>query len=89
MSSAVEGLTLRYRPNLPCVLNDVTFSLATGQTLGIVGRTGSGKSSLVLALLRIVEPQAGRVLLDGVDVSGIGLARLRSAFAVIPQVRTS
>ena len=82
---AVENLVLRYRPELPPVLRGVSFALATSQKLGIVGRTGSGKSSLVLALLRIVEPQSGRVLLDGVDVAHIGLARLRNAFAVIPQ----
>ena len=81
----VENLVVRYRPELPPVLRSVSFALETSQKLGIVGRTGSGKSSLVLALLRIVEPQTGRVLLDGVDVAHIGLARLRNAFAVIPQ----
>ena len=81
----VENLVVRYRPELPPVLRGVSFALETSQKLGIVGRTGSGKSSLVLALLRIVEPQSGRVLLEGVDVAKIGLARLRNAFAVIPQ----
>lgn len=81
----VDNLTLRYRPELPAVLNDVSFSLAAGERVGICGRTGSGKSSLFAALLRMVEPCEGRVFLDGVDAAAVGLKPLRRAFSLIPQ----
>lgn len=82
---AVDGLTLRYRPELPPVLQGVSFSLGAGEKVGIVGRTGSGKSSLFLALFRMVEAEAGRILVDGVDVKTVGLKDLRSKIAMIPQ----
>ncbi len=58
-----------------------------GTSCGVVGRTGSGKSSLMLALFRLIDVTSGRVLLDGVDVAKIGLDALRSQLAIIPQVR--
>ena len=64
----------------------MTVTIAAKEKVGIVGRTGAGKSSLVTAILRLVELDGGRVFLDGVDVSTIGLRRLRSSVAVIPQV---
>ena len=67
------------------VLHGVSFSVRPGQKLGIVGRTGSGKSSLGIALFRIVEPCSGAVLLDGVDTSTVPLAVLRSRLSIIPQ----
>ncbi|XP_066215449.1 ATP-binding cassette sub-family C member 10 isoform X1 [Saccopteryx leptura] len=80
-----QDVVLVYRPGLPNALDGVTFRVQPGEKLGIVGRTGSGKSSLLLVLFRLLEPSSGRVLLDGVDTSQLGLAELRSQLAVIPQ----
>lgn len=82
---SVEKLVLRYRPELPDVLCGVSFSVSSGQKIGIVGRTGSGKSSLFMALFRMVEPVSGRVLLSGQDTSLLGLHALRREMAMIPQ----
>lgn len=79
------GVTARYRPGLPSVLAGLTFSLAGGQSVGVVGRTGSGKSSLLLTLFRLIEITEGKIYLDGVDTGSIGLHALRSKLAVIPQ----
>jgi len=76
---------LRYLPNAPLVLKDVTFSVNGGEKLGVVGRTGSGKSSLVLALFRIVEPAAGKIIIDGIDINTVGLNDLRLKLNIIPQ----
>ncbi|XP_040839365.1 ATP-binding cassette sub-family C member 10 isoform X1 [Ochotona curzoniae] len=80
-----QDVVLVYRPGLPHALDGVTFRVQPGEKLGIVGRTGSGKSSLLLVLFRLLEPSSGRVLLDGVDTSQLQLAELRSQLAVIPQ----
>jgi ATP-binding cassette, subfamily C (CFTR/MRP), member 1 len=69
------------------VLDEVNVTIAAKEKVGIVGRTGAGKSSLVTAILRLVELDGGRVMIDGVDASTIGLRKLRSSVAVIPQVR--
>ncbi|KAJ3186105.1 hypothetical protein HK101_009741 [Irineochytrium annulatum] len=82
---AFEGVSMRYQEDLPLVLNEVSFSVAPCEKIGVVGRTGSGKSSLMLALFRMVEPSNGRVVIDGVDLSKIGLKDLRSRLAIIPQ----
>lgn len=74
-------MVLVYRPGLPNALDGVTFRVQPGEKLGIVGRTGSGKSSLLLVLFRLLEPSSGRVLLDGVDTSQLELAELRSGAA--------
>lgn len=73
-----QDVVLVYRPGLPNALDRVTFRVEPGEKLGIVGRTGSGKSSLFSVLFRLLEPTAGRVLLDGVDTSQLELAELRS-----------
>jgi ATP-binding cassette subfamily C (CFTR/MRP) protein 1 len=82
----IVDLSMKYRENLPLVLNKISFTVSPGQKIGICGRTGSGKSSMFVALFRIVEPQPGsKVLLDGVDLSTLGLRDLRSKMAMIPQ----
>lgn len=80
-----EGLELRYRPDLPPVIKGLSLEIRAGEKVGIVGRTGSGKSTLLLGLFRIVEPSQGRILIDGVDTSRMGLSDLRSALSIIPQ----
>ncbi|KAI9346785.1 P-loop containing nucleoside triphosphate hydrolase protein [Zopfochytrium polystomum] len=77
--------SLRYRPNTPLVLKNLNISVKPGEKVGIVGRTGAGKSSLSVALFRIVEAAAGSITVDGVDIATVGLADLRSRMTIIPQ----
>ncbi|KAM3433869.1 hypothetical protein MY4824_005733 [Beauveria thailandica] len=81
----VKEVTVRYDADLPPVLRGITFSLAARERLGVVGRTGAGKTSLVNALLRFIDVEEGRILVDGVDTASLKLARLRSSISVIPQ----
>uniref|UniRef100_A0A8C9NDR2 ATP-binding cassette sub-family C member 10 n=1 Tax=Serinus canaria TaxID=9135 RepID=A0A8C9NDR2_SERCA len=80
-----QQVVLAYRPGLPNALDGVSFTVYPGEKLGIVGRTGSGKSTLFLALFRMVEMKSGQILLDGVDSQLVGLEELRSRLAIIPQ----
>ncbi|KAJ6155535.1 hypothetical protein N7470_006101 [Penicillium chermesinum] len=84
---AVEftGYTTRYRPDLDPVLKEVSFSVKPGEKVGIVGRTGAGKSSLALALFRGLEAEKGSISIDGVDIGSIGLRDLREAITIVPQ----
>jgi ABC-type multidrug transport system fused ATPase/permease subunit len=66
-------------------LREVSLHIKGGERVGVVGRTGAGKSSLTLALFRILEADAGKIIVDGVDISGIGLHDLRSIISIIPQ----
>ncbi|XP_055920592.1 multidrug resistance-associated protein 1-like [Eupeodes corollae] len=80
-----ENYMVRYREGLDLVLKGVTFDITGGEKVGIVGRTGAGKSSLTLCLFRILEAAGGRILIDGVDISKLGLHTLRSRLTIIPQ----
>ncbi|XP_055802158.1 ABC transporter C family member 12-like isoform X2 [Solanum dulcamara] len=80
-----EDVVLRYRPGLPPVLHGLSFEVSSGQKVGIVGRTGAGKSSMLNGLFRIVELERGRILIDGCDIANIELTVLRSALSIIPQ----
>ncbi|KAK3219737.1 hypothetical protein Dsin_013707 [Dipteronia sinensis] len=78
-------LQIRYRPDAPLVLRGVSCTFEGGHKIGIVGRTGSGKTTLIGALFRLVEPVGGKIVVDGIDISTIGLHDLRSRFGIIPQ----
>ncbi|PIA50779.1 hypothetical protein AQUCO_01200196v1 [Aquilegia coerulea] len=80
-----ENVILRYRPELPPVLHDLSFTVSPSEKVGIVGRTGAGKSSILNALFRIVELERGRILIDGCNISTLGLTDLRRFLGIIPQ----
>ncbi|KAG8992893.1 hypothetical protein FRB94_011203 [Tulasnella sp. JGI-2019a] len=80
-----KDYSMRYRPDLDPCLVDLNLKIRGGERIGICGRTGAGKSSSTLALLRILEASAGSINIDGVDISKIGLHDLRSAISIIPQ----
>jgi len=75
----------KYRPDTEIVLKNISFTVNPGEKVGIVGRTGSGKSTICLALFRILEPFTGKIIIDDVDISTIGLKKLRSSLTIIPQ----
>ena len=77
--------TTRYRPDLEPVLKNLTFGVQPGERVGIVGRTGAGKSSLALALFRGLEAVEGKIVIDDVDIGLIGLQDLREAITIVPQ----
>jgi ABC-type multidrug transport system fused ATPase/permease subunit len=81
----ISGLTVRYRPNLPPALLDLSCRITAGTRVGIVGRTGSGKSTMILAMMRILEAESGSIEIDGEDIAAIKLAHLRSSVTVVPQ----
>ena len=80
-----RGVSMRYRPGLPLVLNDIHLELHGGRKYGVVGRTGAGKTSLSVCLLRLVDLSAGAIEIDGVDVATLGLHTLRRAITYIAQ----
>ncbi|CAL5201249.1 unnamed protein product [Lathyrus oleraceus] len=80
-----ENVVLSYRPELPPVLHGLSFVVPSTEKIGVVGRTGAGKSSMLNALFRIVELQSGRIIIDGYDISTFGLADLRRVLTIIPQ----
>ncbi|KAG9439107.1 hypothetical protein H6P81_019272 [Aristolochia fimbriata] len=80
-----ENVVLRYRPELPPVLHGISFTISPSEKVGIVGRTGAGKSSMLNALFRIVELERGSIFIDECDISKFGLADLRKVLGIIPQ----
>ncbi|KAJ7319100.1 multidrug resistance-associated ABC transporter [Mycena albidolilacea] len=80
-----EDLVIRYAPELPPVLHSLNFEILPGEKVGILGRTGSGKSTLALSFFRFVEPTEGKIVVDGLDISKVGLTDLRSKLTIIPQ----
>ncbi|XP_074513337.1 multidrug resistance-associated protein 1 [Sebastes fasciatus] len=81
----IKGLGLRYRHDLDLAIRNITITINRGEKVGIVGRTGAGKSSLTLALFRIIEASEGHIFIDGVDIAQLGLHELRSRITIIPQ----
>lgn len=83
---SIRNLKMRYRQGLELVLKGINLSIPAGAKVGICGRTGSGKSSFMLAILRIVEAEQDSVIeIDGTDIFKLGLERLRSNITIIPQ----
>ncbi|KAF5736367.1 putative mgatp-energized glutathione s-conjugate pump [Tripterygium wilfordii] len=80
-----EDVVLRYRRELPPVLHRISFTIFPGDKVGIVGRTGAGKSSMLNALFRIVELENGKILIDNCDTAKLGLRDLRKVLSIIPQ----
>lgn len=80
-----QNVSLSYRPGLPLVLKDLNFSIQAKEKIGICGRTGAGKSSIMTALYRLSELYSGKVIIDGIDISTLGLHSLRSKLSIIPQ----
>ena len=80
-----ENYAMRYREGLDLVLKSISCDVQGGEKIGIVGRTGAGKSSLTMALFRLVEAAAGKISIDGTDTAKIGLHELRTKVTIIPQ----
>jgi ABC-type multidrug transport system fused ATPase/permease subunit len=80
-----NNYSAKYRENLDLVLKDINLDIKPGEKVGIVGRTGAGKSTLALAIFRLIEPAGGNISIDGVNTSDLGLHDLRSNLAIIPQ----
>ncbi|KAF4125093.1 ABC-type multidrug transport system, ATPase and permease component [Geosmithia morbida] len=84
-SVEVKNLEVAYGDGLPLVLKGISFDVKDGERIGVVGRTGAGKSSLTLALFRFLEARSGSIIIDGLDISKLDLHALRSRLAIIPQ----
>ena len=80
-----DKYSTRYREGLDLVLKRVSFESKPAEKIGLVGRTGAGKSSITLAMFRLIEPVSGTIIVDGVDITKIGLMDLRSRITIIPQ----
>ncbi|CAG8467253.1 3846_t:CDS:2, partial [Scutellospora calospora] len=81
----IQNLEVKYAPDLEPVLHHISFHVEGQEKIGLVGRTGSGKSTITLALFRFVEPSDGKILVDGIDISSVGVEDLRSRITIIPQ----
>jgi ABC-type multidrug transport system fused ATPase/permease subunit len=82
----LDRISVRYRPFLPLAIQDVSLTILPGEKIGVCGRTGSGKTTLMSVLFRLVECEAGEVRIDGYAIQHIGTRRLRPSIAVVPQV---
>ena len=80
-----DNYSTRYRPGLDLVLSNLTCDIHGREKIGIAGRTCAGKSSITLALFRIIEAAGGSISIDGINIAHLGLTRLRSALTIIPQ----
>ena len=80
-----DGVSVRYRPGLPLALDSFTATIRAKERVGVVGRTGAGKSSLMLALFRLVDIEAGSICIDGRSTTGLGLDACRRCVSIIPQ----
>lgn len=83
-----EDVELKYRPATEMVLRKLSFGIKGGEKVGVVGRTGAGKSTITLALTRIIEICGGNIKVDGVDLNKISLQQVREAITIIPQEPT-
>jgi ABC-type multidrug transport system fused ATPase/permease subunit len=81
----LRGVSMRYSANLPLVLKNVSITIEPGTKIGVVGRTGAGKSSLVLAVFRMMELEGGSLSIDGCDISSVPVRQLRASLGMIPQ----
>ncbi|XP_074587470.1 ABC transporter C family member 8-like isoform X2 [Curcuma longa] len=84
----LQELKVRYHPNAPLVLKGITCAFKAGNKIGVVGRTGSGKTTLISSLFRLVDPSSGKILIDELDICSIGLKDLRMKLSIIPQEAT-
>lgn len=80
-----ENVSMHYREGLPLVLNDLNFKIQPNEKIGICGRTGAGKSSIMTCMFRLNELQQGKIFIDKIDISSLGLRELRSKLSIIPQ----
>lgn len=83
-----DNVGLRYRPDLPLILKNVSFDIRPGEKVGIIGRTGAGKSSVTQALFRMVELAKGRIMIDGLDIGVLGLDTVSPAWLVVGANKT-
>jgi len=81
----IRDLVIKYRDDLDPVLRGISCSIKAGEKIGVVGRTGAGKSTLTNALFRLIEPTSGSIFIDNIDISQIGLDVLRSRLSIVPQ----
>ena len=84
----IENIKLRYRPTTDVVLKGLNASFKPGEKIGVVGRTGAGKSTLAMALTRMVDVFEGSIKIDGVDISKVNLQQVRESITIIPQEPT-
>jgi ABC-type multidrug transport system fused ATPase/permease subunit len=80
-----QDICLRYSPSMPLALDRVSFNLAAGAKVGIVGPTGSGKSSILVALFRLIQTSHGSIIVDGISAADVGVDAFRRQIAIIPQ----